>query len=111
VKPSQKTKKRKPTKSGKVSGRPPRGKRENLNELKATDLTAFNTTAEERFHQLVCKLIREEGPVTVRVVQSEAAYELNISLETAKRYLGKHTARRAHFSFTADGRVTCRHAV
>lgn len=91
--------------------RRPRSERSELDELKATDLTAFNSSAEASFHSLICKLIAMDGPLSVRDVLSEAAFELNISIETAKRYLFKHTARRAHFSYTADGRVTCPHAV
>jgi len=85
--------------------------RAELAELKRTDLNAFNLAAEDAFINLICKLIVEEGPRTVRAVMSEASFELDVSPETAKRYLFKHTARRAHFRFTPDGRVTCDHAI
>lgn len=92
---------------------PPRSKsdRAELAELKRTDLNAFNTTAEAVFVNLICKFIAEEGALTVRDVMSEASYELDISPETAKRYLFKHTARRAHFRFDDLGKVTCEHAI
>lgn len=83
--------------------------RAELAQLKRTDLNAFNATAEGAFVSLICRFIMEEGPRTVRDVMSEASYELDISPETAKRYLFKHTARRAHFEFTNEGKVTCEH--
>jgi hypothetical protein len=89
----------------------PKSERAELAELKRTDLNAFNSAAESAFVNLICKLIVEEGPRTVRAVMSEASYELDVSPETAKRYLFKHTARRAHFRFTDDGRVTCEHSI
>ncbi len=85
--------------------------RAELAELKRTDLNAFNCAAESAFVNLICKFIVEEGPRSVRQVMSEASYELDISPETAKRYLFKHTARRAHFRFDEAGRVTCEHAI
>jgi hypothetical protein len=85
--------------------------RAELAELKRTDLNAFNSAAEDAFVNLICRFIVDEGPRTVRAVMSEASYELDVSPETAKRYLFKHTARRAHFTFTTDGRVTCDHAI
>lgn len=104
--------KRQKAKSGKAPAQPPptRSKqRAKLNELKATDLTEFNSSAEEAFQHLICKMIAEEGPLTVRTIKSEAAYELNVSIERARCYLIKHTARKAHFRFTEYGTVTCCH--
>ena len=63
------------------------------------------------FHSLICKLIATEGPLTRNDVLAETAFELNVSIETARRYLDKHTARREHFSFTEGGKVTCPHAL
>ncbi len=70
-----------------------------LNTLKALDLTEFNTRAEAEFVKLVSEFVAECGsnPPRVREVLAEAAFELNISIETAKRYLLKHSARRAEF--------------
>jgi len=78
-----------------------------LNTLKALDLTEFNTRAEAEFVKLVADFIREEGEQRVRAVLAEAAFELNISIETAKRYLLKHSARRAEFVIN-DGKVGLR---
>jgi hypothetical protein len=88
-----------------------KSERAQLAQLKRTDLNSFNTAAEQAFISLICKLIADEGPVTVREVMSEGSYELDISPETAKRYLFKHTARRAHFRFNETGLVTCDHAI
>ena len=84
-----------------------KSERASLAELKASDLTAFNSSAEASFRSLICKLIAMEGPLSPRDVLSEAAFELNISTETVKCYLLKHTARRAHFSYTDGGKITC----
>ncbi len=80
-----------------------------LNTLKTLDLTEFNTRAEAEFVLLVSEFIRERESnlPRVREVLAEAAFELNISIETAKRYLLKHTARRAEFQ-VIDGKVGLR---
>jgi len=77
--------------------------------LKAEDLVAFNTKAEEFFVYWLAEAIRGtkgEGIPPSKVIQN-AAFELDISLDTARRYLVKHTADRAEFH--SDGkRVTLR---
>ena len=80
-----------------------------LNTLKAIDLTEFNSRAEQAFVEMVAAFVQECGsqPPRVREVLAEAAFELNISIETAKRYLLKHSARRAEFAVTG-GIVTLR---
>ena len=79
-----------------------------LNTLKAIDLTEFNSRAEQAFVELVAAFVQEcSQPPRVREVLAEAAFELNISIETAKRYLLKHSARRAEFAITG-GVVTLR---
>lgn len=77
-----------------------------LNTLKSLDLSEFNSRAEQEFVSLVSEFVREResNPPRVREVLAEAAFELNISIETAKRYLLKHTARRAEFVIS-DGKV------
>ena len=85
-----------------------KAERAELAELKRTDLPAFNQKSEPDFIYLICRMIAEEGPVTVREVIQEASFELDVSPSTAKRYLFKHSARRGHFCFTVDGRVDCR---
>lgn len=77
--------------------------------LKQTDIVAFNQDAEVAFVDLIAGILREDGQLSYREALQEAAYELNISTETAKRYLVKHSARRAEFCI--EGRsVTLRRA-
>ena len=68
-----------------------------LTALKSLDIIAFNQGAEKSFVVIVSDFLKAEGPQPVSVVISEAAFELDISPATAKRYLVKHTARRAEF--------------
>jgi hypothetical protein len=55
--------------------------------------------AEEKFIAEVRELIGADVSGRVRKAQvlQECAYELKVSVETVKRYLFKHTARRAEF--------------
>jgi hypothetical protein len=78
---------------------------ERWRSLKSLDIVSFNLGAEEYFVRWLCaKLDGEEfGAVTVGWVLSNAAFELNVSTETVKRYLMKHTADRAEFK--SDGKV------
>lgn len=77
-----------------------------LTALKQLDKTSFNACAEELFLDLICRLL-DEGELTVREAIVETAYELNVSPETSKRYIFKHSARRARFALI-DGKVTCK---
>jgi hypothetical protein len=74
-------------------------KKADLRHLKSTDPSAFNDWAEEKFVDLVRELIGENpsGQVRKGQIMQECAYEIKISLETVKRYIVKHTARRAEF--------------
>ena len=69
----------------------------NFKSQKHVDLMSFNAQAEDAFVELVRKLIEESGrtAIPIGMVYQEAAYELNVSPQTAKRYLIKHSARRA----------------
>lgn len=71
-----------------------------LNRLKNLDVISFNANAEKFFVELTKKFIVEEGPQSVGAIVAEGAFELDISIETAKRYLLKHTARRAEFKIS-----------
>jgi hypothetical protein len=75
--------------------------------LKQTDIISFNQGAEQSFVRIIQGIISEDGPISVREAIREAAFELNVSVETAKRYLEKHSARRAEFSIS-DGYVILR---
>ena len=75
--------------------------------LKQSDIVAFNHEAEKSFVKLISELVQEDVSISYREAVREAAFELNISIETAKRYLEKHSARRAEFCID-DGSVTLR---
>jgi hypothetical protein len=74
-------------------------KRRNMQSLKLVDAVAFNRWAEEEFIGITRELMGENPHTRVQVseVVREVAYELKISPETVKRYILKHTARRAEF--------------
>ncbi|MBI4675705.1 MAG: hypothetical protein HY741_29030 [Chloroflexi bacterium] len=86
---------------------PVRERVHNLNTLKSLDLIEFSSVAETEFVKLITALCGDGSSPSVREATAEAAFELNISIETAKRYLLKHTARRAEFVIT-DGKVGLR---
>lgn len=69
----------------------------NFKNQKHVDIMAFNASAEEKFVEIVRKLIEESGRTAIPIgtVCQETAYGLNISTQTAKRYLVKHSARQA----------------
>lgn len=103
-KPEPKPRKKRIAKRGSERDLPIRLEVDNLPEaegelrtLKATDLVEFNRIAECEFVTIVLGLMGEYGAVRVREVCIEAAYRLDISIETAKRYLLKHSAFSAEF--------------
>lgn len=74
-------------------------KRRNMQSMKQVDPVAFNRWSEEEFIVIVRDMIGENPHTRVQTseVVREAAFELKISPETVKRYIFKHTARRAEF--------------
>lgn len=86
-------------------------KRSDLTALKQLDIVAFNQSAEAYFQTVLKELIQADGGRTsyLGAVQ-EIAYRLNISPETAKRYILKHTARSAPFE-VSDGLIRLRKKV
>ncbi len=77
-----------------------------MKNLKEFDKTAFNGLAEERFLEFVHDLIRDDGgEVSRNTILKEAAFELDVSTETVKRYLLKHTARKASLVETDAGKI------
>jgi hypothetical protein len=66
---------------------------------KATDIVSFNAGAELHFVEWLTKKIRRSKTRSVGVgwAISNAAYELDVSVATIKRYLIKHTADAAPF--------------
>lgn len=78
---------------------------DDLASLKTTDILSFNSEAERQFCELISSLLSDAGDVTPHICYQEAAFELNISTQTAKRYFIKHTARRAQFGVDERGFV------
>ena len=79
-----------------------------LDALKDENSVNFNSVAEKFFCENLCKLIAEfGGRLYERDAINESAFRLNISPITARRYLAKHTTRRAQF-FIENKRVFCR---
>jgi len=68
-----------------------------LRTLKATDLVEFNRMAESEFVYIVRNLLAAPGAMRAREVCIESAARLDISIETAKRYLLKHSASISEF--------------
>ena len=81
--------------------------KEILGESKANDIIQFNSDAERAFVELVHAILENEESATQIDLIREAAFELDISPVTAKRYLLKYTARRAPFKFE-DKRIWLR---
>ena len=83
-----------PTAAYNATSPSPRPADESWRALKTLDAVGFNAGAEEAFLALAAMLIAE-GPVRVSELLQETAFELDISIATARRYLMKHTARHA----------------
>lgn len=81
--------------------------KQELASQKEFDLVGFNLSAEKQFIELLCWLLAD-GELSPREAIQEASFELNISPETTKRYLSKHTARRAQFRIDQDGLIRCK---
>jgi len=71
-----------------------------LRTLKATDLVEFNHRAEYEFVKIVSNLLAasDTGAMRAREVCIESAARIDISIETAKRYLLKHSASISEFN-------------
>ena len=83
-----------PTSTHNAPSPSPRLTDESWAALKALDPIGFNAGAERAFLALAVTLIAE-GTITTAELIQETAYELDISVATARRYLLKHTARHA----------------
>jgi hypothetical protein len=79
-----------------------------LAELKATDLARFNVEAEKEFQSFLCREIATFGPMEFSEAIREVAFNVNVGVTTAKKYILKHTSRQAHFFFNALGQVDCK---
>ena len=71
-----------------------------LRTLKAKDLVEFNHRAEYEFVRIVSNLLAasDTGAMRAREVCIESAARIDISIETAKRYLLKHSASISEFN-------------
>ena len=82
--------------------------KELLARLKSLDICGFNAMAETIFVTITTNYIQDEGPQPVNNILAENAFLLDISIETAKRYLMKHTARSAEFRIDENKLVSIR---
>lgn len=60
---------------------------------KVYDPVAFNEWAESQFVALLTAYLREHGSCKVHTITRELACALNVSTETIRRYICKHTAQ------------------
>lgn len=65
--------------------------------VKVLDVVEFNALVEPQAVALWCSMIRERGTLRVSVLCVEAAFRFDVSTETAKRWLLKHSAESAEF--------------
>jgi len=74
-----------------------KGADKSFKNQKHVDLMAFNASAEERFVEKVRLMIEKSNRTTIPISQvyQECSYDLNVSPQTVKRYLVKHSASRA----------------
>lgn len=71
---------------------------EDMTGVKILDVVAFNAEVEPQAVALWSSMLRERGTLRVSVLCVEAAYRFDVSTETAKRWLLKHSAEAAEFS-------------
>ena len=81
-----------------------------LARLKSLDICGFNAMAEKLFVAITNDYITQEGPQPVNSILAEGAFMLDVSIETIKRYLMKHTARSAEFRIDENKLVSIREA-
>jgi hypothetical protein len=99
VTPSPKTSR---SETGKAQERPGQG-------IKQSDVVAFNQGAEEYAVVYLKKKIKEKGPVAFGTACALLALEIDISTETAKRYLRKYSVDHPKAPFSiSDGYVSLR---
>lgn len=84
-------------------------KRKPGQELKQTDIVAFNQSAETHAVAFLEKRIQDRGPQRFNTACDLIALELDVSVETAKRYLRKYSVDHPKAKFCIqDGYVTTR---
>lgn len=65
--------------------------------VKILDVVAFNAEVEPQAVALWTSMLQERGTLRVSVLCVEAAFRFDVSTETAKRWLLKHSAESAEF--------------
>jgi hypothetical protein len=98
---------------GKKKARPVPKERKQIEKpsqgLKQTDLVAFNQGAEKAAVQFLAEYIRRKGAPMFNMACNLIALELDVSTETAKRYLRKHSVDHPKARFCIeDGYVQIR---
>lgn len=102
VHPVEKKKIRKPVRERELFERPDQG-------LKQTDLVAFNQGAEKAAIAFLTEYIRRKGNPMFNTACNLIALELDVSTETAKRYLRKYSVDHPKACFSIqDGYVKIR---
>ena len=66
--------------------------------MKILDVVAFNAEVEPQAVALWCSMLKERGSQRVGAMCVEAAFRFDVSTETAKRWLLKHSAEAAEFA-------------
>ena len=86
-----------------------RGADYDFSALKTTDITAFNRRAEGAFVEMVTAWLRQsgDGGLSEGFIVQNAAFLLDVSPATVKRYLFKHSAVVAEFE-VSEGVVRLR---
>ena len=70
---------------------------EDCTSMKVLDVVAFNAEVEPQAVALWASMLRERGTQRVGTLCVEAAFRFDVSTETAKRWLLKHSAESAEF--------------
>ena len=70
---------------------------EDCTSMKVLDVVAFNAEVEPQAVALWASMLRERGTQRVGALCVEAAFRFDVSTETAKRWLLKHSAESAEF--------------
>lgn len=70
---------------------------EDCTSIKVLDVVAFNAEVEPQAVALWCSMLKERGSQRVGAMCVEAAFRFDVSTETAKRWLLKHSAESAEF--------------
>lgn len=73
---------------------------EDFTGVKVLDVVAFNAEVEPLAVAFLCSWLQERGQARVGQLCIEVSYRFDVSTETAKRWILKHSAERAEFEVT-----------